>query len=58
VSADFSAEFRAELLDDFYAECDESLGAIRVSLSTVEQALERGETPANWPTPRKITSAR
>ena len=47
MSADFSAEFRAELLDDFYAECDESLGAIRVSLSTVEQALERGETPAD-----------
>ena len=44
MNGEFSPEFQAELLDDFYAECDESLGAMRVSLSTVEQALERGVT--------------
>ncbi len=44
MNGEFSPEFQAELLDDFYAECDESLGAMRVSLSTVEQALERGES--------------
>jgi len=42
VSEAFPSELQAELLDDFYAECDESLGAIRVDLTVLEQALGQG----------------
>ena len=40
--SEFSPELRKELLDDFYAESDELLTAIRESLVGLEQALETG----------------
>lgn len=36
MSAEFSPELRAELLDDYYAEADEHLGNIRAQLATLE----------------------
>lgn len=39
MSSDFSPELRKELLDDFYAECDDLLTSLRESLTTLERAL-------------------
>ena len=39
MSSEFSPELRKELLDDFYAECDELLTAIRQHLTTAADAL-------------------
>ncbi len=38
MSSDFSPEFKSELLDDFYAECDEHLSNARAQLSQLEKA--------------------
>src|ERR1700712_5329237 len=38
MSSDFSPELRRELLDDFYAECDELLTAMRDALAQLETA--------------------
>jgi two-component system chemotaxis sensor kinase CheA len=46
VSEDFSPELQSELLDDFYAECDESLAAMRVDLTVLESSLGHGATNA------------
>ena len=43
MSDDFSPEYRAELLDDFYAECDELLTSVRTALVQLEQ-VEPGES--------------
>ncbi len=42
MSSEFSPELRKELLDDFYAECDELLTGIREGLSELEAAMGRG----------------
>lgn len=42
MSAEFSPELRKELLDDFYAECDELLGRVRAGLTLLEQAVAAG----------------
>ncbi|HYD84144.1 MAG TPA: Hpt domain-containing protein, partial [Opitutus sp.] len=47
MSSDFSPELRKELLDDFYAECDELLTSVRQSLSALEQSLGSGEPAAS-----------
>lgn len=47
MSSDFSPELRKELLDDFYAECDELLTSVRQSLSALERSLGSGEVPAS-----------
>jgi two-component system, chemotaxis family, sensor kinase CheA len=44
MSADFSPELRRELLDDFYAECDELLMAMRDALGQLDSAV-RGSGP-------------
>jgi len=46
MSSDFSPELRKELLDDFYAECDEQLTSIRAQLTAAEKALESGGATA------------
>jgi two-component system chemotaxis sensor kinase CheA len=43
MSDDFSPELRAELLDDFFAECDEQLASLRVHLLALEQAHAAGK---------------
>src|SRR5690349_3006471 len=43
MSADFSPELRAELLDDFYSEADEHLNAIRDALVTLESSVGRAQ---------------
>jgi two-component system chemotaxis sensor kinase CheA len=43
VSSDFSPELKRELLDDFYAECDELLTNIRGALSQLEDAVGQRE---------------
>lgn len=46
MSSEFSPEFQAELLDDFYAECDEHLANIRARLTALESALiQQGADP-------------
>lgn len=42
MSSEFSPELRKELLDDFYAECDELLTAIRRELSVLERSVATG----------------
>jgi Chemotaxis protein histidine kinase and related kinases len=42
MSSEFSPELRKELLDDFYAECDELLTAIRAQLAAADEALAAG----------------
>lgn len=44
MSSDLSPEFQSELLDDFYAECDELLANIRDQLTRLEHALGKSET--------------
>jgi two-component system chemotaxis sensor kinase CheA len=44
MSSDFSPELRGELLDDFYAECDELLTRIRADLTRLDDAA-RGSQP-------------
>jgi two-component system, chemotaxis family, sensor kinase CheA len=44
MSPDFSPELQAELLDDFYTECDELLGNIRAQLNRLEEALRKSES--------------
>jgi len=44
MSPDPSPELQAELLDDFYAECDEHLGNLRAQLVLLEAALAKSET--------------
>ncbi|HUR57664.1 MAG TPA: chemotaxis protein CheA [Opitutaceae bacterium] len=44
MSDDLSPEFQSELLDDFYAECDELLGNIREQLTRLEHGLAKSET--------------
>ncbi|HVS52610.1 MAG TPA: Hpt domain-containing protein, partial [Opitutaceae bacterium] len=39
MSSDFSPALRAELLDDFYAECDDLLAHIRAQLVTLDRSL-------------------
>lgn len=39
MSSDFSPELRRELLDDFYAECDELLEGVRTNLVQLEQTV-------------------
>ena len=39
---DFPHELRKELLDDFYAECDELLTAIKLGLATLEEGVQKG----------------
>lgn len=47
MSPDFSPELQRELLDDFYAECDEHLGSIRKHLANLEHTLpDRPPDPA------------
>lgn len=43
MSSDSSAELRPELLDDFYAECDEHLGNLRAHLGVLESSLAKSE---------------
>ena len=43
MSADFSPELRAELLNDFYSESDEHLSAIRDSLVALESSVGRAQ---------------
>ena len=43
MSADFSPELRAELLNDFYSESDEHLNAIRDSLVALETSVGRAQ---------------
>ena len=43
---DFPAELRDELLDDFYAECDELLGGIRSQLTQLEEACRNARSDA------------
>jgi two-component system chemotaxis sensor kinase CheA len=40
MSGDFSPELRRELLDDFYAECDELLTSVREGLAQLESAMK------------------
>src|SRR5512133_3252880 len=44
MTPDLPAELRDELLDDFYAECDELLGNIRTHLTQLEAACRNGST--------------
>lgn len=41
MKAEFSPELRAELLDDFYAECDEHLSNLRAQIARLEAAQDR-----------------
>lgn len=43
MSADFSPELRAELLNDFYSEADEHLNAIRDALVALENSVHRAD---------------
>ena len=43
MSAEFSPELRAELLNDFYSEADEHLNAIRDSLVALESSVDRAQ---------------
>lgn len=43
MSHDAANELRPELLDDFYAECDEHLGHLRAQLATLAHSLGRSE---------------
>src|SRR5687767_14843728 len=43
MSSAFSPEFQAELLDDFYAECDEQLSNLRTQLGHLDDSLARSE---------------
>jgi two-component system, chemotaxis family, sensor kinase CheA len=45
MSSEFSPKQRREMLDDFYAECDELLTAIRNGLTQLEDAMGRGQPP-------------
>lgn len=40
MSSEFSSELRKDLLDDFYAECDELLTSIRGNVALLEQSAE------------------
>ena len=40
---DFSPQLRRELLDDFYAECDEHLSVVRQALEVLEPAARAGQ---------------
>jgi two-component system chemotaxis sensor kinase CheA len=42
MSTEFSPEMRKELLDDFYAECDELLGRVRGGLAQLERSVAEG----------------
>jgi two-component system chemotaxis sensor kinase CheA len=44
MSSDFSPELRQELLDDFYAECDELLTNVRQTLTELESVHKTGTT--------------
>ena len=46
MSGDFSPELRKELLDDFYAECDELLTAMRGNLAQLEGSAPKAEPEA------------
>ena len=46
MSSEFSPELRKELLDDFYAECDELLTTMRSQLTAAGEALETGGATA------------
>jgi len=47
MNSEFSPELQAELLDDFYTECDEHLGNIRAQLTRLERALAaRADDPS------------
>lgn len=39
MTSDFSPEFQAELLDDFYTECDEHLGSMREQLTRLDRSV-------------------
>jgi two-component system chemotaxis sensor kinase CheA len=43
MNSDSSTELRAELLDDFYTECDELFSSARVSLAALETAAGTGQ---------------
>lgn len=43
MSSEFSPELRKELLNDFYAECDELLRGIRAALTTLGAGPDQGE---------------
>jgi two-component system chemotaxis sensor kinase CheA len=43
MNSEYSPELRKDLLDDFYAECDELLTAIRENLALLEHNLETGK---------------
>ncbi|MBA4137996.1 MAG: chemotaxis protein CheA [Opitutus sp.] len=43
MNGEFSPELRAELLDDFYSECDEQLTDMRRQCAALERALASGE---------------
>lgn len=46
MTADKNEGLRKELLDDFYAECDELIGSLRSSITALEQSERGGETEA------------
>lgn len=46
MSSEFSPELRKELLDDFYAECDELLTAMRAQLTSTGEVLATGRATA------------
>ncbi|MEO6005658.1 MAG: chemotaxis protein CheA [Opitutus sp.] len=48
MSSSFSPELRGELLDDFYAECDELLTAIRQGLTQLEERVGKRESTASF----------
>ncbi|ACB76215.1 chemotaxis protein CheA [Opitutus terrae] len=48
MSAEFSPELRQELLNDFYAECDELLRAIREGIATLDRTAGRGGQQRGW----------
>jgi two-component system chemotaxis sensor kinase CheA len=43
MSSELPSELRAELLDDFYSECDEHLNAIREGLVRLESSVDRAQ---------------
>ncbi len=46
MSSEFSPELQKELLDDFYAECDELLTSIRTQMTAAGEALDSGGATA------------
>ncbi|MEO7598807.1 MAG: Hpt domain-containing protein, partial [Opitutus sp.] len=41
MSSEFSAELRGELLDEFYAECDDLITSVRRQLAELESSVDR-----------------